>query len=332
MIKPQPYFDGAKPCESPRALTICLAMIGLLVLSVGQPTSAFSESNNQPLRGRVAKASGIRLVRPKLPDALLPGQANSTVERSRTPVGVSLDTTDFVIGATKQQVKGGTQTPIDSQQLTAGMDRTLAPGATINANQARTDMPIFAYRAVSVSGQGSHDLTSLERRQLVGVTTDMTNSRLPPGDPDIHFWHNGNVSNLLVKNGARMTVHGTFAMGVGPDDTCNVEATGVGSRMIGREFSKAAVPEEIANPDLDYNGGGLVANGPVEFNCRYFKSDDELAARNARINAGRIDLGKSTTYPGGKEVLMNADHGNWQIKLPKGCTAGGASCNQGHNN
>jgi hypothetical protein len=84
------------------------------------------------------------------------------------------------------------------------------------------------------------------------------------GDPDILFEHNGDVSSMVIRNGAHVVVGGNLIIGGAPGSTGSI----------------------------DYNNGGITFGGPTSFNGHYFKADNALnvAPGAATIKSERIDI------------------------------------------
>jgi hypothetical protein len=160
-------------------------------------------------------------------------------------------------------------------------------------------------------GKPARSIFDLEARQLSsGAQSGSEQKYVAVGptlgqlDPDIHYWHEGTVNHLDIKNGAQMIVRGPMVVGGGnPNETSVVTVSGSGSYLGGTSSgsgrSDAVMP---GSSGTDYNNGAISTAGQTDYRGRYFKSDDKLALNGANIHADRVDIGDHSTMPGARTL------------------------------
>ncbi|HEY9684761.1 MAG TPA: hypothetical protein V6C86_24500 [Oculatellaceae cyanobacterium] len=248
-------------------------------------------------------------------------------EQSKRPLQgsaqvLSEDTEGFATGATNKPLLQGNlvrslplswngvwQGGVRLDRLVAGARNNQLYGGdvelTLNLESAREAKPVI----------------DLEVRELASSTQSvkpLLPSQAPPGvgpirpdDPDIHYWHEGNVSHLDITNGAKMAVNGgTIVVGGKPGETAVLTISGRGSSLDGSISSSSSGGLSTGSGGTDYNGGAISTSGQTEYRGRYFKSDERIAMDGANIKANRVDIGNTTTMPGGS--FLNAT-GNGNI-------------------
>ena len=80
----------------------------------------------------------------------------------------------------------------------------------LNLEAAQSGSNIFELSVHQLTSQTADTADSAPHRNLQTATGSSTEP-----DPDIHFWHDGNQSHLLIKNGAQMQVGDSVVIGGG---------------------------------------------------------------------------------------------------------------------
>jgi hypothetical protein len=133
-------------------------------------------------------------------------------------------------------------------------------------------------------------------------------------DPDIHYWRDGSVSHLDIKNGATMSTSGSMVIGGRPGETAQVTISGHGSLVVGGGAlgsGNAGVQRSTVTGtqgDTDYNNGAIYTTGATQYHGGYFKADDAIAVNQANIHANRIDIGNSSVSTGGRSVSVTGNN------------------------
>ncbi|MDR3613295.1 MAG: hypothetical protein P4L53_07000 [Candidatus Obscuribacterales bacterium] len=173
----------------------------------------------------------------------------------------------------------------------------------LNLESAQNGTKIFDLSVHQLASQVGSGSSEESRRQL-------QSSGANEPDPDIHFWHTGNESHLLIKNGASMHVGGTMVIGGASGTNSVVEITGRGSSLggfAGGSSNSNTIPSTDTTKNLNYDGNAISTTGATSFKGHYFKSDDRISLKGAQIQTDRIDIGNQTTMTNGSTALASGD-------------------------
>jgi hypothetical protein len=175
-------------------------------------------------------------------------------------------------------------------------------GIQLNLESAQSGTRVFDLSVRQLASEAANEHS--EEPKQSGVST----GGVEP-DPDIHFWHTGNQSHLLIKNGAQMQVGGSMVIGDAPGTDAVVEITGHGSSLGGIPGSNpgSSLQNEASRTGLDYNGDAIRTSGGTTFKGHYFKSDDRIAMNGVKIQTDRIDIGNQTTMTNGITAVASGN-------------------------
>jgi hypothetical protein len=172
----------------------------------------------------------------------------------------------------------------------------------LNLESAQYGTKIFELSVHQLASQIANERTEEHRQQQL----QSTGGGEP--DPDIHFWHTGNESHLLIKNGAQMQVGGTMVVGGAPGTNAIVDITGRGTSLGGFSGStpgSSTMPSRDNTENVNYDGNAITTSGATSFKGHYFKSDDRISLNGARIQTDRIDIGDQTTMTNGTTAVAS---------------------------